>query len=160
MVVYAVLAGLVVVTTLIKLFQGRLPPAVFKVGVVLYVLIPCFALVIAVWTGWGHWIGNRAFALFVVLSLLTGIGTGVGYHRLLTHRSFETYPAIRAVFVVLGAMGIPTRPVDFAANHLKHHAFPIAMEIRTAHLRGSFMPTWAGSSAHPGRSESGIAGTC
>jgi stearoyl-CoA desaturase (delta-9 desaturase) len=123
MTVYVVLAALIVVTTLIKLLQGRLPQSIFKVAVVMYALVPIIALAYAVWTGWGRWIGNQEFVLFVVFSLLTGIGTGVGYHRLLTHRSFETYPPIRAMFVVLGTMGIPTRPVDFAANHLKHHAF-------------------------------------
>ncbi len=30
-------------------------------------------------------------AVFAVLSVLTGLGVTLGYHRLLTHRSFQTY---------------------------------------------------------------------
>lgn len=46
----------------------------------------------------------------------------VGYHRFLAHRSFEAPPAVEAVLLVLGAMSMPARPLDFAAYHLQHHA--------------------------------------
>ena len=38
--------------------------------------------------------------------VLTGLGITVGYHRLFTHRSFETYPVVRYTFAVLGQMGV------------------------------------------------------
>jgi stearoyl-CoA desaturase (delta-9 desaturase) len=123
MVVYTLIGALVVVAVAIKILDGRLPLSVYRFGILLYVALPFLALAAAIWSGWGRWIGNRELALFVAFALLTGIGTGVGYHRLLTHRSFETRPAIRFVLIALGAMAIPTRPIDFAANHLKHHAF-------------------------------------
>ena len=118
-----VLASLAVVALAIKVFERWIPAGVYRFGTLLYVATPLIGLIYAVWSFWGSWIDARELALFVGFALVTGIGTGVGYHRLLTHRSFETRPEIRFVLSALGAMAIPTRPIDFAANHLKHHAF-------------------------------------
>jgi stearoyl-CoA desaturase (delta-9 desaturase) len=123
MAVYELIAVLVIVAVAIKVFEERIPVAVYRFGTLLYVTVPFVGLVIAIWTTWGEWIGGRELTLFLVFAFLTGIGTGVGYHRLLTHHSFETRPSIKFVLLALGAMALPTRPVDFAANHLKHHAF-------------------------------------
>ena len=53
---------------------------------------------------------------------VTGLGTSLGYHRLLTHRSFRTTPWIEATALAAGAMAVPSRPIDWAARHLEHHA--------------------------------------
>lgn len=123
MIVYELLAALVLTAVLMKLFEAQIPTSAYKVGILIYVAVPFLAFADAIWVGWGDWIGYREVALFLGFALLTGIGTGAGYHRLLTHRSFETRPEIRGALIALGAMGLPTRPIDFAANHLKHHAF-------------------------------------
>jgi len=123
MVIYGLIGALVVTGVAIKVCEGRVPVSVSRAGILLYVVVPFLALADAMWRGWGRWIGDREAALFVGFALLTGIGTGVGYHRLLTHRSFETRPSIKLILLALGAMALPTRPLDFAANHLKHHAF-------------------------------------
>src|SRR6185295_19876447 len=47
----------------------------------------------------------------------------VGFHRMLTHRSFRTHPAVRAVLLICGSMAVEAAPITWAANHLKHHAF-------------------------------------
>jgi stearoyl-CoA desaturase (delta-9 desaturase) len=54
--------------------------------------------------------------------VLTGFGVTVGLHRLLTHRSFDTPPAVRLVLLILVVMANQGRPIDWAANQLKHHA--------------------------------------
>lgn len=118
-----IFALLVTFAVFIKIFEDRLPVRIYRLAILLYVVTPLVALAYAVWSLWGDGIGIKEIVLFAVLYALTGLGTGIGYHRLLTHRSFETTPALKGVFVVLGAMAMPTRPVDFAANHLKHHAF-------------------------------------
>ena len=61
--------------------------------------------------------------LFVVGFVLTGLGITIGYHRLVTHRSFETHPALKAVLLVLGSMAVQGCVVDWVANHVKHHAY-------------------------------------
>jgi stearoyl-CoA desaturase (delta-9 desaturase) len=54
---------------------------------------------------------------------LTGLGVTVGFHRLLTHRSFKTRRSVRAVLAVLGSAAIEGPAVSWVADHRKHHAF-------------------------------------
>lgn len=70
----------------------------------------------------GHVAGVH-LALFALGFLLTGFGITIGYHRLLTHRSFETSPAVKAILLVLGSMAAEGRAIDWVANHVKHHAY-------------------------------------
>jgi stearoyl-CoA desaturase (delta-9 desaturase) len=51
------------------------------------------------------------------------MGITVGYHRLFTHRSFETGRALRAVFAVLGSMAVEGPLVDWVSTHRQHHRF-------------------------------------
>jgi stearoyl-CoA desaturase (delta-9 desaturase) len=74
------------------------------------------------WRLWNGWIGWRELALFVGLYVATMLGTTLGYHRLATHRSFEAHPIVKAVFLILGAMALQGRVINWAAYHLKHHA--------------------------------------
>jgi stearoyl-CoA desaturase (delta-9 desaturase) len=87
-----------------------------------FVVGPLLGTAWAMYNLWHEWIGWRELALFFVLYLLTGLGVTVGYHRLLTHRSFEVGPVLKAAFLVFGSMAVQGRAIDWAANHLKHHA--------------------------------------
>ncbi len=61
---------------------------------------------------------------FVVLSWLTGAaGVCLGYHRLLAHGSFQTYPAVRRLLALLGVLAGEGPPVTWVAVHRKHHLF-------------------------------------
>src|SRR5207302_10322411 len=53
----------------------------------------------------------------------TGLGVTVGFHRLLTHRSFQTVGWVRAVFAVLGSMSVQGPVIHWVSDHRKHHAF-------------------------------------
>jgi fatty-acid desaturase len=59
-------------------------------------------------------------AWFLAASLL-GLGNTVGYHRLLTHRSFKARPLCRAVLTLLGAMHSGS-PMVWVGLHRHHHA--------------------------------------
>ena len=87
------------------------------------VSLPVAGLAIAIVLLWGHGVGVTAIAILVVGYLLTGIGITVGYHRLFTHRSFETYPAVRYALALLGQMGVEGDVVTWVADHRKHHQF-------------------------------------
>jgi stearoyl-CoA desaturase (delta-9 desaturase) len=118
----AVLVALVAVAMVIGLFRNRLPWNVVRVGYVIGVGVPLLALAYAIWQLWNRWVGWPEIALLAGCYLGAGLGITLGYHRFLSHRSFETGPVVEAVLLVLGAMAVPARPLDFAAYHLQHHA--------------------------------------
>ena len=45
-------------------------------------------------------------AIFAVMYIGTGVGVTVGYHRLFTHRAFETTRPIRATLGILGNLDV------------------------------------------------------
>jgi stearoyl-CoA desaturase (delta-9 desaturase) len=57
-----------------------------------------------------------------VLYLITGFGVTIGYHRLLTHRSFTTFRPLELAFAAAGALSLQGSPIDWVADHRKHHA--------------------------------------
>lgn len=59
-------------------------------------------------------------ALWLVAGTLLGLGNTVGYHRLLTHRSFETPRPVRWVLTLLGALHSGS-PLTWVALHRQHH---------------------------------------
>jgi stearoyl-CoA desaturase (delta-9 desaturase) len=85
--------------------------------------MPFVGLAFAIYFLWGRGVGPIEIAMLVVGYLLTGIGITVGYHRLFTHRSFETYPVVRYAFAVLGEMAVEGDVVTWVADHRKHHQF-------------------------------------
>jgi stearoyl-CoA desaturase (Delta-9 desaturase) len=85
--------------------------------------LPVLALGVGVWQAWGGWLQTSDVLVFLILYVLTGLGVTVGFHRLLTHRSFKTGPAVRAVFAILGSAAIEGPAVSWVADHRKHHAF-------------------------------------
>ena len=54
---------------------------------------------------------------------LTGMGITIGYHRMLTHRSFETVSAVRGFWTAMGALAVEGSPIDWCMVHRKHHQF-------------------------------------
>jgi stearoyl-CoA desaturase (delta-9 desaturase) len=55
--------------------------------------------------------------------VLSGLGITVGFHRLFTHRAFETSRAVELVFVVLGSMAAQGPLFRWVAMHRRHHQF-------------------------------------
>jgi stearoyl-CoA desaturase (Delta-9 desaturase) len=84
--------------------------------------LPLAATGYAIWMLWNSSVGWEDVLLLVGMYVLTGLGTTLGYHRLATHRSFETSGVVRGFFLALGAMALQGKVVNWAAWHLKHHA--------------------------------------
>jgi stearoyl-CoA desaturase (Delta-9 desaturase) len=110
------------IAALVKIWQKRLPRAAYQAVVVVVLLLPIAATGYAMWLFWDEWIGWRELALFLSFYVATGMGITVGFHRMLTHRSFETGPALKAALLAFGSMANHGRCIDWAAHHLKHHA--------------------------------------
>lgn len=67
------------------------------------------------WTG---------LAVMLVLHWMTGsLGICLGYHRLLTHTGMKTYNWVRYTFATIGTLAGEGSPLDWVADHRKHHAF-------------------------------------
>ncbi|MDO9355239.1 MAG: fatty acid desaturase [Solirubrobacteraceae bacterium] len=62
-------------------------------------------------------------AIFALMYTWAGFGVTVGYHRLLTHGSFETKPWVRYMFAIAGSMCVQGAVIHWVADHRKHHAF-------------------------------------
>jgi stearoyl-CoA desaturase (delta-9 desaturase) len=52
---------------------------------------------------------------------VTGLGITVGYHRLFTHRSFETVRPVEFLLAVLGSMAVQGPVLKWVAIHRRHH---------------------------------------
>ena len=61
--------------------------------------------------------------MFAVVYVCTGLGVTVGFHRMLTHRSFKTSPFLRGLLAALGSAAIEGPVISWVADHRKHHAF-------------------------------------
>src|SRR4051794_28606331 len=60
--------------------------------------------------------------IFFAMYVVAGLGITVGYHRLLTHRSFQTAKWLEYAFAITGGLAIQGRVIDWVADHRKHHA--------------------------------------
>ena len=84
---------------------------------------PVIALVFVGWQLWEDALYWHDLVVFLVLYAATGLGITVGFHRLLTHRSFKTAPWLRGTFAALGSAAIEGPVIAWVADHRKHHAF-------------------------------------
>lgn len=55
--------------------------------------------------------------------LFGGIGICLGYHRLLSHRSFQVPKWLEYAIATLGALAIQGGPIFWVGGHRQHHAF-------------------------------------
>jgi stearoyl-CoA desaturase (delta-9 desaturase) len=86
------------------------------------VVVPFVGVLIAIVLFWNHGVDAIDLGIMGVMYLLTAIGVTVGFHRLLTHRAFQTYPAIERIFAILGSLSVQGSVLDWVADHRKHHA--------------------------------------
>jgi stearoyl-CoA desaturase (delta-9 desaturase) len=76
-----------------------------------------------VWQTWNAQLHWNDLVVFAIMYVPIGLGVTVGFHRLLTHRSFQTSPFLRGVFAALGTAAVEGPVIAWVANHRKHHAF-------------------------------------
>ena len=102
----------------------RTVAGVVRVAVtVAIVIVPFGGLGVAVWLAWGHGLRLADVLLAVAFYLVTGLGVTIGFHRLLTHRSFTAAPALRVVLAIAGSMSFEGEVIGWVAIHRRHHAF-------------------------------------
>ena len=99
-------------------------PLVDRLGSAVVTAAPPIMFAIGAWFGWT---GNALHWQDVVILAVSymGVGTGitVGYHRLLTHRSFKCHRITRAALAAIGSAAAEGPVIDWVATHRKHHQF-------------------------------------
>ncbi|MGZ4311871.1 MAG: acyl-CoA desaturase, partial [Solirubrobacteraceae bacterium] len=85
---------------------------------------PPVLVLLGMWLGWNHgllvWQDLLVLAVFY---MVIGSGITVGFHRLLTHRSFKTHRLTRAFFAARGSAAAEGPVIDGGAPHRKHHQY-------------------------------------
>lgn len=92
-----------------------------RVANLIAVTVPFLGLVAGIILLWGWGFSGVDLALLVGMSLLTSLGITVGFHRLFTHRSFETNRVVQCVLGILGSMAVQGPLAQWVAVHRRHH---------------------------------------
>ncbi len=99
-------------------------PLADRIASAVVTAVPPIIFLIGVWLGWtDHLLGWQD--LLVLAIFYAGVGTGitVGFHRLLTHRSFKCSRVLRAALAALGSAAAEGPVIDWVATHRKHHKY-------------------------------------
>jgi stearoyl-CoA desaturase (Delta-9 desaturase) len=91
----------------VNLLAVVLPPILISVCIVLF---------------WDEVVGISDLAVLFAMYLVTGYGVTVGFHRMLTHRSFRTSKPVEYLFAAAGSMAVQGPVINWVADHRKHHA--------------------------------------
>ncbi|HLO41727.1 MAG TPA: acyl-CoA desaturase [Phycisphaerales bacterium] len=85
------------------------------------VILPPAGLIAGIIMLWGVAFNWTILAVMVGMYLISGLGITIGYHRLFTHKSFETYKPIAFLLGVSGSMALEGPVMRWVATHRKHH---------------------------------------
>jgi stearoyl-CoA desaturase (Delta-9 desaturase) len=94
-----------------------------QVTLTLFLVVPFVAIIGAIPVAWGWGLTWRDAVIGVAMYVITGLGITVGFHRYLTHRSFRAKRWVRVSLAVCGSMAIQGSPIQWVADHRKHHRF-------------------------------------
>ena len=86
------------------------------------VFLPFLGFLAAILLLWDAWVDWTALAIMVVMYVVSVMGVTLGFHRLLTHRSFATYKPVQYALAIIGSMAVQGPVMNWVADHRKHHA--------------------------------------
>ena len=86
------------------------------------VVLPFAAFIAAIVLLWNSAVSATDLGILAVMYVLTGLGVTVGFHRMLTHRSFVVPKPLEYTFAILGSMAVQGPVMSWVADHRKHHA--------------------------------------
>ncbi len=91
-----------------------------KVNIGFFVFLHAGALA-ALFPPFFSWSGVALMLLFYWLT--ASLGICMGFHRYLTHRSFDSPQWMANIFVTFGALACQNGPIKWTAHHRMHHAY-------------------------------------
>ena len=86
------------------------------------VIAPLIGTICAIWLLWQRLVSWHDLAILGGMYCVTALGITIGFHRMLTHRSFAASSPVRFVFLALGSMALQGPALEWASIHIKHHA--------------------------------------
>ena len=90
--------------------------------VILFLLITLTAVIGVPLFAYVYGFNSVDWAMLVILYVVSGLGITVGYHRLISHRSFECPRWVRACFLVAGGLALENSALKWCSDHIRHHA--------------------------------------
>jgi stearoyl-CoA desaturase (Delta-9 desaturase) len=94
-----------------------------RTAVLIVTGIPTLGVLLAVALLWRSGsIAPSDVAAFAVMTLVSGFGITIGFHRMLTHQSFQAHGWLRGAFMVAGSLALEGPPIEWVADHRRHHA--------------------------------------
>lgn len=96
-------------------------PVVFRIVAFVIVIAPLFGTALAIRLLWQRAVHWSDLALLAIMYSLITLGVAVGFHRMLTHRSFRPHPVVKVILLILGSMAAQGGALEWAATHIKHH---------------------------------------
>ena len=92
-----------------------------RVVTLLAITLPLVGVLAAPFYLWGWGFRWTDLGLLLGMYVLTALGITVGFHRLFTHHSFETYGWIEFIIAVFGSMAVQGPLLKWVAQHRLHH---------------------------------------
>ncbi len=93
-----------------------------KIVMLVVVVLPFLATLFAIALLWQRAVNWTDIELLIAFNVIAGLGVTIGYHRMLTHRSFQPHPVVKFIFLAFGSMAVEGPALEWAATHIKHHA--------------------------------------
>jgi stearoyl-CoA desaturase (delta-9 desaturase) len=93
-----------------------------KISNLIGAIVPFLAFIAAIVLLWNSIVDWSDLAVLAIMYVVAGLGVTIGYHRLLTHRSFQTFKPMEYLFATLGSMAVQGPVIAWVADHRKHHA--------------------------------------
>ncbi len=113
------------------------------------VILPLAGLIGGAALMWGWGFGWLYLALWIGGYIVTGLGITVGYHRLFTHKAFDTGPVMTTVLGILGSMAVEGPIIMWAHNHRRHHQYSDKPgDVHSPHLHDEGLKGWLQGAWH------------
>ena len=92
-----------------------------KIANLITVVVPFAGLIAAMALLWGRGFSWTHLGLMLGMYVITVLGITVGYHRLFTHKAFETNAVVKAILAFFGSLAVEGPLFKWVATHRRHH---------------------------------------
>jgi stearoyl-CoA desaturase (delta-9 desaturase) len=93
-----------------------------KIILLALVWLPIFGVISAIFLLWNSYVTWVDLSLLLSFFVMGALGITLGYHRMLTHKSFQAHPWLKTTLLIWGSMAMQGPALHWAATHIQHHA--------------------------------------